>query len=62
MPWPSEMWLRILPSPVPAQTMFGSEGATASEPIDCTGWPSKIGAQLVPPSVVFQMPPEAAPT
>ena len=62
MPWPSEMWLRILPSPVPAQTTLGSDGATASEPIDCTGWSSKIGVQLTPPSVVFQMPPDAAPT
>ena len=32
-----EMCERIFPSPVPAQTMFGSERATASEPIDCTG-------------------------
>jgi hypothetical protein len=42
MPSPIEMWLRIHASPVPAQTMFGSEGATASAPIDCTGWSSKI--------------------
>ena len=62
MPWPTEMWLRILPSPVPAQTMFGSDAATASEPIDCTGWLSNIGCQLTPPSVVLQMPPDAAPT
>ena len=62
MPWPSEMWLRMYASPVPAQTTFGSDGATASAPIDCTGWPSKIGAQCTPPSVVFQMPPDAAPT
>ena len=49
-------------SPVPAQTMFGSDGATASEPMDCTGCASKIGVQFTPPSVVFQMPPDAAPT
>ena len=61
-PCPTEMWLRILPSPVPAQTTFGSDAATASAPIDCTGCPSKIGAQFVPPSVVFQIPPDAAPT
>ena len=29
-------------SPVPAQTMFGSLAAIAREPIDCTGWSSKI--------------------
>ena len=56
------MWLRILPSPVPAQTTFGSDCATASAPIDCTGCASKTGVQLTPPSVVFQMPPDAAPT
>ena len=53
---------RIFPSPVPAQTMFGSDVATASDPIDCTGWPSNSGVQFTPPSVVFQMPPDAAPT
>ena len=55
------MWLRMNASPVPAQTTLGSEGAIASDPIDDTGWSSKIGSQWMPPSVVFQMPPEAAP-
>jgi hypothetical protein len=41
--------------------MLGLEGATARVPIDDTGWLSKIGCQVVPPSVVFQIPPEAAP-
>ena len=62
MPCPIEMWLRILPSPVPAHTTLLSDCATASEPIDCTGCSSNSDAQFTPPSVVFQMPPEAAPT
>ncbi len=49
-------------SPVPAQTMFGSDATTASAPIDCTGWASKSDVQFTPPSTVFQIPPEAAPT
>ena len=61
-PWPTEMCERIFPSPVPAQTTLGSDFATASEPIDWTGWPSKSDVQFVPPSTVFQMPPDAAPT
>jgi hypothetical protein len=48
-------------SPVPAQTMFGFDRATASAPIDETLKSSKIGSQLIPPSVVFQIPPDAAP-
>ena len=53
MPWPSEMWLRILPSPVPAQTMFGSEGATASES-EMLGWcVEKIAGYKRPRSVAF---------
>jgi hypothetical protein len=36
MPSPIEMLLRMNDSPVPAQTTFGSEGATASDPIDET--------------------------
>jgi hypothetical protein len=30
-------------------------------PTDDTAWSSKIGSQCRPPSVVFQMPPDAAP-
>lgn len=61
MPHPMEMWLRMNVSPVPAQTMLGSEGASAKAPIEATGCSSKIGFQWTPPSVVFQIPPEAAP-
>jgi len=61
IPSPTEMWLRMHDSPVPAQTMLGSEGATAMSPIELTGWSSKIGSQLMPPSVVLKMPPDAEP-
>src|SRR5215470_5931182 len=62
MPCPTEMWLRMKDSPVPAHTMFGSVAATASEPIDATGSESNMGSQCIPPSVLLKMPPEAAPT
>jgi hypothetical protein len=48
-------------SPVPAQTIRGFDGATASEPIAWTGCPSKIGVKVRAASVVFQIPPDAAP-
>src|SRR5882757_844711 len=56
------MWLRMKDSPVPAQTMFGSLAATASEPMDATSSESKMGFQWMPPSVLLKMPPDAAPT
>ena len=62
MPLPIEMLLRMNASPVPAQTTLGSEGATASDPIDDTAWSSKIASQWAPLSVVLKMPPDAAPT
>jgi len=62
MPAPTEMWLRMNGSPVPAHTMFGSDGATAIDPTDETDCESKIGNQWTPPSVVFHTPPDAAPT
>src|SRR4051794_21562243 len=48
-------------SPVPAQTVFGSEGARVRAPIACTGCASKIGTKVRPLSVDFQTPPDAAP-
>ena len=48
-------------SPVPTQTTFGSDGATASEPTEAALWRSKTGCQPTPPSVLRQSPPEAAP-
>lgn len=61
MPSPTEMWLRMNVSPVPAQTTLGSVGAIASDPTEETGWASKIGSQWMPPSMLLKMPPEAAP-
>src|SRR5215472_7036400 len=55
-------WMRMNGSPVPAQTMLGSAAAMASEPMEATGWPSKMGSQWIPASVDLKMPPEAAPT
>ncbi len=61
MPLPMEMCERMCGSPVPAQTMFGFDGATASDPMDDTPKLSKIDCHVTPASVVFQMPPLAAP-
>src|SRR3990172_841005 len=61
-PFPMEMFERMNVSPVPAQTILGSEGATAREPMAETGSLSNTGFQVSPASSVFQMPPEAAPT
>jgi hypothetical protein len=49
-------------SPVPIQTMFVSDGATATSPIDCTPVESEMARQVVPPLLVFQTPPPAVPT
>jgi hypothetical protein len=46
-------------SPVPAQITFGSDGAMARSPNVLTAWPSKMGVQVVPLLVDFQIPPEA---
>ena len=41
--------------------MFGSDGATAIDPIDPVGWSSKIGVHVRPALVVFQTPPFTIP-
>src|ERR1700682_3063442 len=41
--------------------VLGSEGATASAPIEPTGWPSNMGTHTTPASVVFQIPPFTEP-
>jgi hypothetical protein len=41
--------------------MLGLDGATATAPIDATGTASKIGFQIMPPSVVFHTPPPGVP-
>ena len=60
-PMPMETFARMKVSPVPAQTMFGSDSETASAPMAWTSWSSNTGRHLMPPSSVFQMPPVAAP-
>ena len=42
--------------------VFVSLGAIARSPIDTQRWSSKIGRNVVPLFVVFQMPPAAAAT
>src|SRR6185437_280549 len=54
------MVLREFGSPVPAQTIFVSDGAMASMPNDATSLSSNSGRQLMPLFVDFQMPPAAA--
>ncbi len=61
MPSPIETLLRIQLSPVPTQTTFGSEGATAMAPMEPASSWSKTGVQWVPPSVDLNTPPPAAP-
>ena len=61
-PCPLTTSLRILPSPVPTQTRFGFDGASAIAPIEAVGWSAKTASQESPPSVVFHTPPAAAPT
>ena len=41
--------------------MSGLEGATASAPTEPVGWPSKMGCQVRPKSVLFQAPPLLTP-
>ena len=59
---PSPELLRSLASPVPTQTTLGSEGATATAPMEATGCLSKTGAKVAPAFTVFQTPPVARPT
>src|SRR5437868_3194664 len=61
-PSPHETLLRGLASPVPTQTMSGLDGATATSPMEEVPWCSKTAAQVVPASVLFHTPPEAAAT
>src|ERR1051326_1574102 len=61
-PSPDDTLLRALASPVPTQTMSGSEGATATSPSDTLASFSKTAVQLVPLLVVFHNPPVALAT
>jgi hypothetical protein len=49
----------MLASPDPTQITLGSDGATAIDPTDDTGWSSKIDSHSVPPLTDFQTPPAA---
>src|SRR5574341_561003 len=61
MPSPTDTLLRIHDSPVPTQTTLGFLGSIVTAPIDCTGWRSKTGLNVVPPFTDFHTPPLAAP-
>src|SRR5205809_5328640 len=61
-PAPGEIVLREFGSPVPAQTCMVSLGAIANIPIEITVFGSKIGRQVTPLLVDFQIPPPAAAT
>ncbi len=58
-PFPQEVLWRLFCSPVPAQITSGSDGAMARSPNVLTAWSSKMGVQVVPLLVDFQIPPEA---
>src|SRR5689334_15234109 len=62
MPSPIEVELRVQPSPVPTQIVLGFDGSIVIAPIDCTGCLSNTGRNVVPPSIDFHTPPDAAPT
>src|ERR1041384_7686170 len=62
MPSPHDELCLLFGSPVPTQTMLGSEGAMQMSPIDVDPCSSKIGSKVVPAFVVFHTPPVAAPT
>ena len=62
MPFPMASAGRMMKvSPVPAHTWPECEGETARALIEAASWSSKTGSQLTPRSLLFQMPPEAAP-
>src|SRR5260221_3850051 len=56
------MVLREFGSPVPAHTVFVSDGAMASMPMEMMFLSSNTGRHVTPLLVLFQMPPPAAAT
>src|SRR6476646_6549705 len=62
MPSPTETELRVHDSPEPTQIVSWFEGSIVIAPIDCTSCLSNTGLNVVPESVDFQTPPDAAPT
>ncbi|MDZ7631982.1 MAG: hypothetical protein U5K74_11730 [Gemmatimonadaceae bacterium] len=61
MPSPMDTLLRRKVSPVPNQTTFASLGATATALTDDTRSESVMGVQRMPPLVLLNRPPLAAP-
>src|SRR5690348_2411809 len=61
-PRPIRTSLRGLASPVPTQTSFGLDGASATAPIDAASPCLNTLSHLMPLSVVFHTPPPAVPT
>src|SRR4051812_33096300 len=62
MPSPTTSASRIAhASPVPAHTVLGSDCDVASEPIAMASCLSNTGRKVLPLSVDFQTPPDAAP-
>ncbi len=61
-PLPQLVDCRLLLSPPPAHTRFGSCCDTVTSPNDIRPWSCSIGSQVVPPDVVFQTPPCAVAT
>ncbi|MBK9966572.1 MAG: hypothetical protein IPP07_17485 [Holophagales bacterium] len=60
-PSPKPALLRSVASPEPTQITRGSEGATATAPIEKTRSSFISGEKVVPAFVVFQRPPVACP-
>src|SRR6266705_2909750 len=60
-PSPQYWERRLFFSPVPTQRMLLSEGATARSPTVSLPRPLETDCQVMPPLVVFQTPPPAAP-
>src|SRR5260221_268066 len=61
-PEPGPPLLREFGSPVPAHTVFVSDGAMASMPMEMMFLSSNTGRHVTPLLVLFQMPPPAAAT
>src|SRR5512136_88078 len=55
-PLPQLELLRSFASPVPTQTTFGSDGATATAPTAATGCSAKMASKVPPLSLVFITP------
>ncbi len=61
-PLPHCELFRSFASPVPTHTTLESLGATATAPMEATGWSAKTASKVAPSFVVFITPPVARPT